>query len=111
MDHSSTNMFSKYSLTAKNKPNVSESIPFSSHLKRKFVYCSPSSAPKPKIANIQNVPKLSNPSTTQNSAQNGSADKSAVIDIQMQRKKLPAFAVREQYVNITTMLFRIICMI
>lgn len=88
-------MDSKYSIFSKNKPNQSNTSPFSQNMKRKFAYSSPSLLPPTKKPNLQNTPKLSNPS--QNSPQNGSTmvfNKSS--DIQKQRKQLPVYAVREQ---------------
>lgn len=92
-------MDSKYAIFAKNKSTSTESAPFSQNLKRKFTYGSASSIPPAKKPNLQNVPKLSNPTTKLNHAQNGSSNitnKIFVQDIQTQRRELPVFAVREQ---------------
>ncbi|XP_055301326.1 ATP-dependent RNA helicase DHX33 [Sitodiplosis mosellana] len=91
-------MDSKYSIFSKNKTNLSDSSPFSQNLKRKFSYGSPSSVPPAaKKPNLQNDTKPSNASLKQNINQNGaSTNKSAVADIQMQRRRLPVFAVRDQ---------------
>lgn len=94
-------MDSKYSLFSKSKPTLSDPSPFSQNLKRKFSYGSQSSSqPTAKKPNLQNDSK---PSLKQNTSQNGSSsNKNAVVDIQVQRKKLPVYAVRNQYENLTT---------
>lgn len=90
-------MDSKYSIVGKIKS--SESNSFGPNLKRKFSYGSPNSAPQPKRPNLQNIPKLS--MTTPKTNESSTSAKNTVVDIQMQRKLLPVFAVRDQYVNIT----------
>lgn len=77
-------MESKYSLFTKNSQN----------LKRKFSYGSSNSAPPPKINHLQNVPKLSKPSTKSNITQSGNSN--TMHDIQSQRQQLPVYAVRQQ---------------
>lgn len=98
-------MDSKYSILSKAKPSLSDPSPFSPNLKRKFSYGSQNSAPPAaKKPNLQNDTKPS--SLKQNNNQNGSStNKNAVVDIQVQRKKLPVYAVRNQYENLTTILF------
>lgn len=94
-------MDSKYSIFSKNRPHLSDPSPFSPNLKRKFSY-STSSAPPAKKPNLQTDTKPSNLLAKPNITQNGSAtNKNVVLDIQMQRRKLPVFAVRDQYVNLT----------
>lgn len=93
-------MDSKYSLTDKNKSNVSESNPFSSNLKRRISYGSPStSLSPPKKPHLQNVEKISNPPAKQTPTTSGHS--SSTDSIQMQRKKLPVYAVRDQYVYLS----------
>ena len=100
-------MDSKYSIFAKAKPTLSDPSPFSQSLKRKFSYGSQNSAPPAaKKPNLQNDTKPSNASLKQSANQNGSStNKNAVVDIQVQRKKLPVYAVRNQYENLTTIFF------
>lgn len=91
-------MDSKYSIFAKNKSALSESS--SQNLKRKFTYCSSNSAPsQSKKPNLQNGTKLSNFISKPNFTQNGTtvvANKNISNNIQIQRQRLPVFAVREQ---------------
>lgn len=99
-------MDSKYSIFSKTKPSLSDPSPFSQNLKRKFAYGSHSSAQPAKKPNLQNDTKSTNSSQKQNTSQNGaSTNKNVVVDIQAQRRKLPVFAVRNQYVNLTTFFF------
>lgn len=88
-------MDSKYSIFTKNRLNSTESSPFSQNMKRKFAYGSSNSAHPAKKPNLQIVPKLSNPSphSTQN---NSSFFSNKKTDIQIQRQRLPVFAVRDQ---------------
>lgn len=95
-------MDSKYSIFAKNRPDSSS---FGQNFKRKFSYSSSAGAPPAKKPNLHTVTKSSNQLPKPNSTQNGSTtNKSTVVDIQMQRRRLPVFAVRDQYVNLTTIL-------
>lgn len=92
-------MDSKYTIFGKNKPVAVASSPFSQNLKRKFSYSNlsgstPSAAKKP-----HNAFKHSNTQFKHNSTKNDSlslANRNQLQDIQMQRKQLPVFAVREQ---------------
>lgn len=92
-------MDSKYSIFAKNKPLSVASSPFSQNLKRKFAYSGSSGSTPPIAKKPHNTLKHSNTQFKHNSTKNDSlslANRNPVQDIQVQRKQLPVFAVREQ---------------
>lgn len=92
-------MDSKYSIFSKNKPISDTSSPFSPNLKRKFSYSGSSSSTPPTAKKPHNTSKHPNTQFEHNAPKNDSlslANRNIVQDIQMQRKQLPAFAVREQ---------------
>lgn len=92
-------MDSKYSIGTKNGNGSS-----APHLKRKFSYGSATTVP-PKRPNLQPSFKGS-PSTLKHvpsTSNNSSNDRTIVKDIQQQRKLLPVHAVREPYVDLTTL--------
>lgn len=91
-------MDSKYSIISKSKSHSSDPSTF--NLKRKFSYGTSTSSPQAKKPNLQTDTKqLSKQNFAQNAA---TTSKCTATDIQMQRRRLPVFAVRNQYVNLTT---------
>lgn len=92
-------MDSKYSILGKNKPISVSSNSFSQNLKRKFPYSGSSSSAPPIAKKPHNASKHSNTQFKHNYMKNDSlslANRNQVQDIQVQRKHLPVFAVREQ---------------
>lgn len=95
-------MDSKYSIFSKSKPTSVASSPFGQNLKRKFSYMNSSSSAPPaakKPHNSQLPSKHSNAQFKNNSTKNdcsSSGNRNHSQDIQMQRKQLPVFAVREK---------------
>lgn len=92
-------MDSKYTIFGKNKPISVASSPFSQNLKRKFTYSNSSGSTLPLAKKPHNTSKHSNTQFKHNSTKNDSlslGNRNHLQDIQMQRKQLPVFAVREQ---------------
>lgn len=89
-------MDSKYSIFAKAKPI---SVAFSQNLKRKFTYSGSSGSTPPVAKKPHNATKYPNTQFKHNSTKNDSlplVNRNQIQDIQMQRKQLPVYAVREQ---------------
>lgn len=89
-------MDSKYSLLEKNESNAKRFGSTKFGLKRKLSYGTSNGSPLAKKPNLQKTPKSTNVPIRQSIATNGSTNgnEKAVNTIQMQRKQLPIYAVR-----------------